>query len=127
MLRPESATRRRDTSVETQTPATGSNVKRRLSHYAPAGATSPVYDRVMARRTDRTMHEVDVIVIGAGAAAIAAAHRLAPRCSVKVLEARDRAGGRAWTVDHSGVPLDLGCGWLHSADENEWAEVATML
>jgi monoamine oxidase len=73
------------------------------------------------------MHEVDVIVIGAGAAGVSAAHRLAPRCSVKVLEARDRAGGRAWTVDHSGVPLDLGCGWLHSADQNEWAEVATIL
>jgi len=73
------------------------------------------------------MHEVDVIVIGAGAAGISAAQRLAPRCSVKVLEARERVGGRAWTVDHSGVPLDLGCGWLHSADENEWADVATML
>ena len=22
------------------------------------------------------------------------------------------------------MPLDLGCGWLHSADENEWATVA---
>ena len=27
----------------------------------------------------------------------------------------------------SGHPLDLGCGWLHSADENEWAEVAAKL
>jgi monoamine oxidase len=25
----------------------------------------------------------------------------------------------------AGMPLDLGCGWLHSADENEWAAVAT--
>jgi monoamine oxidase len=26
-----------------------------------------------------------------------------------------------------GLPLDLGCGWLHSADENEWAAVAVTL
>ena len=70
---------------------------------------------------------VDVVVIGAGAAGIAAARRLAGRnLSVLVLEARDRVGGRAQTVraadergDRHG--LDLGAGWLHSADENPLA------
>ena len=63
----------------------------------------------------------DVIVIGAGAAGIAAARRpAAAGRSVRVVEARRRLGGRAWTWrDPSGFPLDLGCGWLHSADENE--------
>jgi monoamine oxidase len=71
------------------------------------------------------MHEVDVVVIGAGAAGLAAARRLAAaKLAVRVLEARGRLGGRAWTVDVSGYPLDLGCGWLHSADENEWATIA---
>ncbi|HKG00092.1 MAG TPA: FAD-dependent oxidoreductase, partial [Xanthobacteraceae bacterium] len=57
------------------------------------------------------MHEVDVIVIGAGAAGVAAARALASgRLSVAVLEARDRIGGRAWTAHISGLPLDLGCG-----------------
>ena len=28
---------------------------------------------------------------------------------------------------HAGLPLDLGCGWLHSADENEWAALAPTL
>jgi monoamine oxidase len=74
------------------------------------------------------MHEVDVVVIGAGAAGLAAARRLAAaNVSVRVLEARRRLGGRAWTVNRSGHPLDLGCGWLHSADENEWAKVAAEL
>lgn len=67
---------------------------------------------------------VDVVVIGAGAAGIAAARRLAGKAlSVVVLEARDRVGGRAHTVrvadargDRHG--LDLGAGWLHSADDN---------
>ncbi len=64
--------------------------------------------------------EVDVAVIGAGAAGIAAGRRLAEakRASFVVIEARERAGGRAWTVETEGLPLDLGCEWLHSADRN---------
>jgi len=72
------------------------------------------------------MHETDVVVIGAGAAGVAAARRLAAaQVPTVVLEARSRVGGRAWTLRGAGLPLDLGCGWLHSADENEWAVVAT--
>jgi len=75
------------------------------------------------------MSELDVIVIGAGAAGLAAARRLATaRLSVRVLEARNRLGGRAWTWrDGAGLPIELGCGWLHSADENEWCIVAATL
>jgi monoamine oxidase len=72
------------------------------------------------------MHETDVVVIGAGAAGVAAARRLAAaQIPTVVLEARSRVGGRAWTMHGAGLPLDLGCGWLHSADENEWAVIAT--
>lgn len=62
---------------------------------------------------------VDVAVVGAGAAGIAAARRLdeAGR-SVLALEARERIGGRAWTQPLRGEGLDMGCGWLHSADDN---------
>ena len=62
---------------------------------------------------------IDVAVIGAGSAGLSAARRLA-RAGVAtvVLEARDRIGGRAHTVAHEDLPLDLGCGWLHSADVN---------
>ena len=74
------------------------------------------------------MREVDAIVIGAGAAGVAAARRLRQgRLSALVVEARDRIGGRAWTRHEGGLPLDLGCGWLHSADENEWSMVAAEL
>src|SRR6202035_3444025 len=42
-----------------------------------------------------------------------------------LVEARPRLGGRAWTVnDTSGFALDLGCGWLHSADRNPWCGTA---
>ena len=63
--------------------------------------------------------QVDVVVIGAGAAGIAAVRRLMrPGLSVIVLEARDRIGGRAFTQGSEGHGLDMGCGWLHSADDN---------
>lgn len=63
--------------------------------------------------------EIDVAVVGAGAAGIAAARRLAGAGRrVRVLEALPRLGGRAHTVQARGLPLDLGCGWLHSAGRN---------
>lgn len=71
--------------------------------------------------------EIDIVVIGAGAAGIAAGRRLAeeqPAVSFLVVEAADRVGGRAWTVMRETMPLDLGCGWLHSADRNPWAKLA---
>ncbi len=62
----------------------------------------------------------DVAVVGAGFAGIAAARALVERgLSVRVLEARERVGGRARTVDLApGVALDHGCSWLHCADIN---------
>ncbi len=65
----------------------------------------------------------DVVVIGAGSAGLGAAARLkAAGRDVLVLEAKDRVGGRAQTLrGPAGSPLDLGCGWLHSADRNPWA------
>src|SRR5437588_669341 len=70
--------------------------------------------------------DCDVAVIGAGAAGIAAARRLIERGrSVRVLEARERLGGRAVTLETAGGgPLDLGCEWLHSADRNPLTELA---
>ncbi|MFX6230567.1 FAD-dependent oxidoreductase, partial [Acinetobacter baumannii] len=65
-----------------------------------------------------------MVIIGAGAAGLAAAVGLAAAAlDVLVLEARDRVGGRAETVRLApapdiGFPVDLGCGWLHSADVN---------
>jgi monoamine oxidase len=52
--------------------------------------------------------EVDVAVIGAGAAGIAAGRRLAEakRASFVVIEARERAGGRAWTVAMAAFAAD---------------------
>ncbi|HLT34737.1 MAG TPA: NAD(P)/FAD-dependent oxidoreductase [Enhygromyxa sp.] len=57
--------------------------------------------------------ELDVIVVGAGLSGLAAAARLqAAGKRVRVLEARERVGGRTLTVDFHGGPVDLGGQWL---------------
>lgn len=66
------------------------------------------------------MTEVDVVVVGAGAAGLAAAKVLrAAGKTVTVFEAMNRIGGRAWTEsDTFGFPFDRGCAWLHAGDRN---------
>jgi len=73
-----------------------------------------------------TPSSVDVAIIGAGAAGLGAAHALKNSgLSVIVLEARDRAGGRAHTIMAApDITFDLGCGWLHSADKNRFVSIA---
>lgn len=65
------------------------------------------------------------VVIGGGAGGIAAARNLhdAGR-EVLLLEASDRLGGRARTETVAGLPVDCGCGWLHSAKRNPWTRIA---
>jgi monoamine oxidase len=72
---------------------------------------------------------VDVAIIGAGAAGLGAAHALKHSgLATIVLEARDRVGGRAHTIMASpDVVFDVGCGWLHSADQNSFVKIAEQL
>ena len=73
--------------------------------------------------------DFDVVIVGAGPAGIAACrHLAAAKLRVIALEARDRLGGRAWTVPTAlGKPVDLGCEWLHSAEINPWSDIAVEL
>lgn len=67
-----------------------------------------------------------IVIVGAGAAGIAAGIRLRDRgVSPLILEARSRVGGRAHTDSIAlDTPIDMGCGWLHSADINPWTRYA---
>jgi monoamine oxidase len=85
---------------------------------------------------------VGTVVIGGGAAGIAAAKMLhAASVDVLLVEASDRLGGRAhslplasllpskgsnagWAPAFAGKYVDAGCGWLHSAQRNPWTEIA---
>src|SRR5690349_21460139 len=63
-----------------------------------------------------------VIVVGAGMAGLVAARLLHDSgFAVTVLEARKRIGGRTWTNDSLGAPVDLGGSWVHGVDGNPLA------
>jgi monoamine oxidase len=69
--------------------------------------------------------DFDVVVVGGGAAGIGAARGLARSgLSTVMLEADSRLGGRAWTLERRGTHVDLGCGWMHSAERNSWISIA---
>jgi len=70
--------------------------------------------------------DADVVVVGAGAAGIAAARRLAAaNVKVAVLEATDRVGGRCQTdLTTFGIPFDRGARWLYAQDSNPVAKLA---
>jgi monoamine oxidase len=70
--------------------------------------------------------EVDIAIIGAGAAGIAAARRLATtRARFVVLEASGRIGGRCFTdTETFGMPYDRGAHWIHQPDLNPVTSLA---
>jgi monoamine oxidase len=69
---------------------------------------------------------VDVAIIGAGAAGIAAARRVAAaKRSFALIEANSTIGGRCITnTSIFGVPYDVGAHWIHMPDLNPVAKVA---
>jgi monoamine oxidase len=66
----------------------------------------------------------DVIVVGGGFAGVTAAREIALRGrSVLLLEARDRLGGRTWSADWDGIPIELGGAWVHWHQPHTWSEI----
>ncbi|MGB9044821.1 MAG: NAD(P)-binding protein, partial [Pseudolabrys sp.] len=68
----------------------------------------------------QTTSDVDVVIIGAGAAGISAARRIsAAGRRLVLLEATGRLGGRCATDSTIfGIPFDLGAHWIHRPDGN---------
>ncbi|MEO7913287.1 MAG: NAD(P)/FAD-dependent oxidoreductase [Roseiflexaceae bacterium] len=69
--------------------------------------------------------DADVLVIGAGAAGLAAARMLADAGRrVIVLEARTRIGGRVWTDrSFAAIPVERGAEFIHGDQADSWALV----
>lgn len=82
----------------------------------PVLATRPVYGQAF---------DTDVLIVGAGAAGLAAARALA-RTGARfvVVEAGERIGGRVHTDGSLGQPFDAGASYIHWAERNPWASVA---
>ncbi len=75
------------------------------------------------------MNDVEVIIVGAGAAGLAAARTLIDaEKSIAVLEARDRVGGRAWSeAGFFGHDIDHGASFIHVEADNPWTAIADQL
>lgn len=76
--------------------------------------------------TRQPANMLDAVVIGAGAAGIAAGRRLAAANKhFVIVEASDRIGGRCFTETQTfGVPYDRGAHWLPAPDVNPIAKLA---
>jgi monoamine oxidase len=70
--------------------------------------------------------EADIVVIGAGAAGVAAARRImAANRKVIVVEATNQIGGRCQTDSSTfEVPFDRGARWMHNPDTNPMIKLA---
>jgi monoamine oxidase len=87
-------------------------------------AVAPVFDgRARAAPLPR---EADIVVIGAGAAGIAAARRImAANRKVIVVEAASQIGGRCQTdIATFDVPFDRGARWMHNPETNPMTKLA---
>jgi monoamine oxidase len=76
--------------------------------------------RLLANRASDRHRDADVLVIGAGVAGLAAAADLSRAgLDVRVLEARDRIGGRVWTLRDPRAPIaiELGAEFVHGDAE----------
>lgn len=67
-----------------------------------------------------------ILIVGAGLAGLVAARELSrDGFNVTMLEARPRLGGRLWTDDSLGSPVDLGASWIHQdLDDHPLLELA---
>jgi monoamine oxidase len=85
-----------------------------------------------SRRTPKMKPPFDAIIIGAGAAGLAAARDLSGAGKkICILEGRDRIGGRIWTIHPPDLPLpiELGAEFIHGEAQQTFAivEAAALL
>ncbi|OMC39644.1 NAD(P)/FAD-dependent oxidoreductase [Mycobacterium sp. IS-1264] len=76
-------------------------------------------------RSDTRSDTNSVLIVGAGMAGLSAARSLADAgWPVRVIEARDRIGGRVYTNRNWGAPLEMGASWIHGTTNNPLTELA---
>lgn len=82
-----------------------------------------------ALHRDERLGKKRTLVIGAGLSGLAAAKELKRHGhEVRVLEARDRIGGRVWTSHQwPDLPLDFGATWIHGVKGNPMTGLADEL
>ncbi|MBV9065133.1 MAG: FAD-dependent oxidoreductase, partial [Methylobacteriaceae bacterium] len=105
-------------------PVTPRSLLTRRSLLAGAGAALALPPIAHAQSAS----EADVLIVGAGAAGLAAARECQRlRKSFILVEARDRIGGRVFTDASLGHPFDAGARYIHWAERNPWTRPAREL
>jgi monoamine oxidase len=94
--------------------------------FLSASAALAATPALAVRASAAAPREADIVVIGAGAAGIAAARRImAANRRVIVVEAASQVGGRCLTDTATfGVPFDRGARWMHNPDTNPMIRLA---
>ena len=66
-------------------------------------------------------HEVDVVVVGGGVSGLSAALELVSQgLVVKVLEGRERLGGRMFSQEQGDGLIEYGANWVHGANKGRF-------
>jgi hypothetical protein len=81
-----------------------------------------------SRPVNATDNYVDFLILGAGLSGLGAAHYLhshTHNCSIRIIEAQDRPGGRVKTLDKGPFAgMEIGAGWIHEYKGNPMLAVA---
>ncbi|MBI2785047.1 MAG: FAD-dependent oxidoreductase [Legionella longbeachae] len=91
-----------------------------LFHFALVKKTCAYFILVLfTMNCSWAQHQYDTVIIGAGVAGLTAAKQLHhAQQNVLVLEAKNRLGGRVFTIYDWGFATDLGASWIHGIDNN---------
>lgn len=76
----------------------------------------------------QALADIDVAIIGAGAAGLHAAHRAKEQgLTARIFEARQRVGGRVYTNTTLGSDFEAGAFYIHWSEDNPWTGIAKKL
>jgi len=76
-------------------------------------------------RSEAPTTPMRVLIVGAGMAGLTAANALRQAgVDSVIIEGRDRIGGRLWTRDLGGIPVDFGGSWIHDPTGNPMSDFA---